>query len=294
MMNSEETYFEAGKKCSIARKKRDESTASHFTNWFSKAIALETGENKQRAQDAFNNGYKEGSGQQGFHYLKETGEWDDGDEYMVAWKQKLEDEIRYLESASGGKLKFVSVHGFDAYQGPYAWAKINGKNYKIWTNEDQLWIDGYPVDNTSKEGMRPGFAGGTGDILEMLIGNPDIIQHGFSLNETHDVGHPRVKGGDKPMRWGNGEIASLNDRLENGYAVAKFVSTENAVRYSRSKWNKMGWDEQKKYAAQMNRKVVKYNIQFKDESWVPVPKAMYDMIQLPETSPKNYWQEYSA
>lgn len=86
----------------------------------------------------------------------------------------------------------------------------------------------------------------------------------------------------------------MNDRLENGFAIGKFVSAENAVKYSRTKWNRMGWDEQRKYATQMNRRVTKYNVMFKDESFVSVPKAMYDQIRLPELPEKNYWQNYSA
>ncbi len=137
--------------------------------------------------------------------LKETGEWDDSDESMTLWKSNLEDSVRRIEDETNGKLKFVSVHGFDAYQGPYAIANIEGKNYKVWTmtddSNDGLWIDGYKVDNTSGEGKNPGFQGNPYDIAEMLNGNysadhsvstdpksmhgdSDITQHGFSLNEV--------------------------------------------------------------------------------------------------------------
>lgn len=138
--------------------------------------------------------------------LKETGEWDESDESMTLWKSNLEDSVRRIEDETNGKLKFVSVHGFDAYQGPYAIANIEGKNYKIWTmNEDgvsdELWIEGYKVDNTSGENSNPGFRGTSYEITEMLNGNynadhkvsidpksmhgdSDITQHGFSLNEV--------------------------------------------------------------------------------------------------------------
>jgi len=157
---------------------------------------------------------------------------------------------------------------------------------------DRLWIEAFKIDNTSGDGKMAGFEGGVGDIVEML-GTPNAIdpRFGYSLNESE---HPPVKGGDKLMRWGNGDIASLNDRLDNGFATGKFISTENAVKYSRTKWNRLDWDEQRKYAVQMNRQVTKYNVMFKDESFVSVPKSMYDQIRLPELPAKNYWQNYSA
>lgn len=117
----------------------------------------------------------------------------------------------------------------------------------------------------------------------------------FGMNENDgEKGVPPVKGGDKLMRWANDEVASINDRLESGFAVAKLTTIENAVRYNRIKWNKLDWNGQKKYADQMNRKVQKYNIMFKDETFIAVPKSMYDQVQLPELPPKDYSQQYSA
>lgn len=105
--------------------------------------------------------------------------------------------------------------------------------------------------------------------------------------------HSPVKGGDKPMRWGNGDVASLNDRLEDGFATGKFISIENKIDYNRRKFNQMaGNGAQDAYRMKLNQKVTRYNIQFKDESFVRVPKAMYDQIQLPELPQKNFYQEY--
>ena len=95
MMNSEDVYYEAGNRCATARRKRDESSAARLSDWFNRALALEAGENKQKAQDAFNNGYRDGSGQQVFSYLKETGEWNEGDENLIA---STEGGVRILKS----------------------------------------------------------------------------------------------------------------------------------------------------------------------------------------------------
>lgn len=118
--------------------------------------------------------------------LKETGEWDESDEHMTAWKSKLESDIRDISDATNGRMKLKSIHGFDAYQGPYAWVDIDGRNYKVWTvNEegsDDLWIENYKNDNTSMHDKLPGFQGRPDEITYMLTGL-GFMQHGYSLNE---------------------------------------------------------------------------------------------------------------
>lgn len=57
MMNSEEVYQQAGEKCSDARKKGDHARAKNQQDWFNRAIALEKGEGKEKAQAAFDRGY---------------------------------------------------------------------------------------------------------------------------------------------------------------------------------------------------------------------------------------------
>lgn len=104
--------------------------------------------------------------------LNETGEWAN-DEDDIAWMKGLKSEIQKIESETKGKLKLLDVKGFDKYQGPYAVVEINGRKYKIWTvgsgfDNDLLWIENYPVDNTSEEGANPGFMGTTEIIIDML------------------------------------------------------------------------------------------------------------------------------
>jgi hypothetical protein len=123
--------------------------------------------------------------------LNETGEWS-GDEDDVAWMEALKNEIEEISSATNGKLRLIDVQGFDKYQGPYAIVSIDGKKYKVWTMEEQgqLWIEDYPVDNTSGEGTKAGFAGNASEIIRMLGKNPaDMVtskDFNYSLNEDND------------------------------------------------------------------------------------------------------------
>ncbi len=100
--------------------------------------------------------------------LNETGEWID-DEEGIAWKNALKNDIEKIQNGTNGKLQLIDVKGFDKYQGPYAIVKFGGRQYKIWTVEnDLLWIEDFPVDNTSREGMNPGFMGSVENIINML------------------------------------------------------------------------------------------------------------------------------
>jgi hypothetical protein len=114
--------------------------------------------------------------------LNETGEWSDDDE-GIAWKESLRNELDEISVETHGKLKIIDIKGFDKYQGPYAIVNIQGKNYKVWTMEEQgqLWIENYPVDNTSGEGKNAGFQGDATDIIQMLDGNK-VSTKDFSYN----------------------------------------------------------------------------------------------------------------
>jgi hypothetical protein len=59
MINSIETYRDAGMKAGRARRNRDESGAQFHSDWHRRAVALEkTPEDKAAAQKAFTEGYK--------------------------------------------------------------------------------------------------------------------------------------------------------------------------------------------------------------------------------------------
>ena len=82
--------------------------------------------------------------------IKETGEWDDNDEEMKAWKQDIND--RAIELASLVKGEASPAEGFDKYQGPYAhisdtpkgtvtlWPSEYEGIYRLETRDD--WLEG--------------------------------------------------------------------------------------------------------------------------------------------------------
>jgi hypothetical protein len=118
------------------------------------------------------------------YLLKETGEWDDSDEEMIKWKEYLKNEINKITNEFPDRVELISVKGFDKYQGPYANVKINDINYTIWTIGEMgnLWIDGFPVDNTSDAGANPGYMGNTGNIINMLKNRFSELNESLKLN----------------------------------------------------------------------------------------------------------------
>lgn len=120
--------------------------------------------------------------------ITETGEWS-GDEDDVAWMEELRSVINTIATETGGKLQLIDIKGFDKYQGPYAVVRIDGKQYKVWTMEEygNLWIEGFPYDNTSGEGTKGGFQGNIEDIVNIINNTGSAprnqMYHGSSLNQ---------------------------------------------------------------------------------------------------------------
>lgn len=126
--------------------------------------------------------------------LNETGEWSN-DEDNITWMDALKSDVKTIEQKTDGKLQLIDVKGFDKYQGPYAIVKINGRDYKIWTigegGENLLWIEDYPVDNTSSEDMNAGFMGNVNTIIDMLNNGTEPqdpeIGHKEYLKQTNQL-----------------------------------------------------------------------------------------------------------
>ncbi len=57
MLNSIEVYVESGKRAATAMNQRDGSRYEHENQWFRRAKGLETGDNKLKAQAAYDEGY---------------------------------------------------------------------------------------------------------------------------------------------------------------------------------------------------------------------------------------------
>ena len=108
--------------------------------------------------------------------LKETGEWDDNDEDMASWKENLREQAKELANQIGGECK--SVHGFDAYQGPFA--IVNSPKH----GDIQLWFDN--EDDTgfsfiAKVAHVGWIGGGINDIANLL--NQDEIPSDAIISE---------------------------------------------------------------------------------------------------------------
>lgn len=134
--------------------------------------------------------------------LNETGEWAD-DEEGIAWKDSLKGELEMLNNMLLPGIPFAikSIEGFDKYIGPYAIVEIAGKKYKVWTTEEnKLWIENFPIDNTSKKGQKAGFEG-----------NP--MQIASTINFHHSVLSPKNMNEDEHETWTREDEAKYEEEL---------------------------------------------------------------------------------
>lgn len=72
--------------------------------------------------------------------LNETGEWDDSDEDMIAWKKQLFDLIKKNTTVD---ISMDDIKGFDAYQGPYAY--VDG--IEFWTDSETGGLLAHNLDH---------------------------------------------------------------------------------------------------------------------------------------------------
>jgi len=130
--------------------------------------------------------------------INETGEWT-GDEEDQAWMDAFKKDLDVIEKQLGDKFTVYDVRGFDKYQGPYANVKIGDSSYQVWTIENDpagdrnfiLWIDDYPVDNTSMQNLKPGFQGTVDEII-MLISKEEVVKETAEEEEKSIVGLENV------------------------------------------------------------------------------------------------------
>lgn len=100
--------------------------------------------------------------------LFETGEWDDGEH--GEWMEAVEDALKEIEEATNKKLKFISIRGVDAYQGPKARVNVFGKTYSVWDaqrgiSDQELYIEDFFTDIHTNE---LGHVGTPEEIIELL------------------------------------------------------------------------------------------------------------------------------
>lgn len=119
--------------------------------------------------------------------LNETGEWDDSDDELIAWKDKMQEDANQLALNIGGELKVVK--GFDKYQGPYA--VVNSPKHGdviVWSGEE----DGYYLVEVAHVGW---LEGSIGDISEYL--NQDEIPQEAIVNESEKFSGKELKDNNK-------------------------------------------------------------------------------------------------
>lgn len=105
-----------------------------------------------------------------WQYIKDNPESVERDD-QAAWIKALADSLEEVQNFLGDsvEMEIEDIRGFDNYQGPYAWVNINGKKFKVWTMEQRdLWIEDFPIDNTSDDSNNPGFQGEPIDVAEAI------------------------------------------------------------------------------------------------------------------------------
>lgn len=106
--------------------------------------------------------------------LTETGEWDESDEDLIAWKEALRDAAEEIARNVDGEVKIVK--GFDAYQGPFAIiATPKYGDIELWSGPEEDLLD-------AKIAHVGWVEGSIGDISLWL--NQDKIPTEFIISES--------------------------------------------------------------------------------------------------------------
>jgi hypothetical protein len=237
--------------------------------------------------------------------LNETGEWDESDDEMVSWKEHLYNSLKLISQYTEDKFSIIDVKGFDKYRGPYGLVKINGKNYKIWTTDDDLlWIEDYPVDNTSSEGESAGFKGNVDDIINLINDNYDknrsttlrtVPGTDFSLNELTSSG-PTISGSEGGYKdgaqSGSGGYNTKNSWKKTPYAKAQQKKPKVTHDYKVVPQNESEKEIKDKEASDKNSSVEKlktnrnYDPETGNQNWENTNQK-----NAPKSSNDDFWTE---
>ena len=111
--------------------------------------------------------------------INETGEWNgDAEDMQMIRSLKINLEMVRDNLNPGLTMEIGEIKGFDKYQGPYADIKINGEPFTAWLIDgDMLWIEDFPIYNTSGEGKRAGFEGFPHDVSIAINKQYSILSH---------------------------------------------------------------------------------------------------------------------
>jgi len=128
--------------------------------------------------------------------LNETGEWDDNDEEMAAWKEDLRGKAEELAKEVNGECKIVK--GFDKYQGPFA-IVATPKHGDI-----EVWFDGEDDTGLSlraKVAHKGWIEGGVIQLAELLnldeIPEDQVLTESEKLEEAETDAIAKLKAGDE-------------------------------------------------------------------------------------------------
>ena len=124
------------------------------------------------------------------------------------------------------------------------------------------------------------------------------VEYNYIYNKWLESSDDEYAGGgtiNKKYNFPNLGVASFKDLIKNGEFVSKFKSIENAVKYSRNKFNRMNYAEQKEYYDKINKQKTIYNLRLRDNSFYAVSKEIYDYAKdLPEEEEQNLFIKYYA
>ena len=130
--------------------------------------------------------------------LNEAGEWDDSDSDMQAWKESMREAAEEIARNVDGECK--SVHGFDAYQGPFAVVSTpKHGDVIVWFGQEEGLFD--------VQVAHVGWIEGSIEGVSLWL-NKDKIPQEFIIKESE-------KFKDKELKENNNKMSYENDLEES-------------------------------------------------------------------------------
>lgn len=111
-------------------------------------------------------------------YIKDNPEDNSEEAAQIKYMEKKLNNIKYIientETLEKIHFEIIDIKGFDLYTGAYSIVKINNKQWHIYNSDyNNLWIEDFPIDNTSENGLNPGFDGNEIEVANAIIQHYD-------------------------------------------------------------------------------------------------------------------------
>ena len=144
--------------------------------------------------------------------LTETGEWDESDEDLLAWKEALRDAAEEIARNVDGEVKIVK--GFDAYQGPFAIiATPKYGDIELWSGPEEDLLD-------AKIAHVGWIEGSISEISELL--NMDTIPEENLISESlEEIDTRTYNDEDEAAYYRNKELYSTSHLARHREAMEK-------------------------------------------------------------------------